>query len=105
MRICAGGWARRASIASTPASPSIEWLPRRRPCTRAWPAQATQWTLRVRLRAAEAARVHHAEVTECKVVLHGIDRIEAPERRGDVAGHLPAGTRVARQLQAPADAD
>ena len=59
----------------------------RRASTHAWPADPTQRTLRVRLRAAEAARVHHPEVAEREVVLHRIVRIERAQRRGDVARH------------------
>src|SRR5688572_5965522 len=59
----------------------------------------------LRRAAAEAAASHHAEVTEAEVVLHRIQRIELPQRRRDVGRHLPAGALVARELQAPADAD
>ena len=102
---CGGGWARPGSRACASGSPSSGWSPRRPPCTHAWPADPTQRTLRVRLRAIEAARVHHAEVAEREVVLDRVVRIEPAQRRGDVARHAPAGARIGRQAQAAADAD
>ncbi len=44
-------------------------------------------------------------MAEREVVFHRIDRIETTERCGDVARHRPAGTCIARELQAAADAD
>ena len=78
----AGLGARRAS-----GSPSSGWSPRPPPSTHAWPADPTQRTLRVRLRAIEAAGVHHPEVAQREVVLHRIVRIEPAQRRRDVARH------------------
>ena len=69
-------WATPASRACARASPSSGWSPRPRPSTRAWPADPTQRTLRVPLRAAESAGVHHAEVAQREVVLDRIVRIE-----------------------------
>src|SRR5262249_7712890 len=87
------------------ASPSSGWSRRRPTWTRAWPAKTTNRTLRISLRAVEAAGVHHADVAEREVVLHGIVGVEATERRGDVARHRPSRAPVARQTQTPADAD
>jgi len=42
-------------------------------------------------------------VAQREVVLDWIVRVEAAERRGDVAGHRPARTRVPREPQAAAD--
>jgi len=44
-------------------------------------------------------------VAQREVVLDRIVRVEAAQRRRDVACHRPAGARVARQPQAAADAD
>ena len=57
------------------------------PCTRAWPADPTQRTLASACGAIEAAGVHHPEVAEREVVLHRVVRIEASQRRRDVARH------------------
>src|SRR5438067_9061901 len=78
---------------------------RPRPSARTRPADAAQRTLRVALRAVEAARVHHAEMAEREVVLHGIVGVERAQRRRDIARHRPAGARIAREPQAAADAD
>ena len=96
---------RRLRARAASGSPSSGWWPGPPPCTRAWPADATQRTLRVACGAVEPARVHHPEVAEREVVLHRIVRIERAQRRGDVARHPPARAGVARQPQAPADAD
>jgi hypothetical protein len=53
----------------------------------------------------EPAGVHHPDVAEREVVLDRIVRVEAAQRRRDVARHAPARTRVAREPQAAADAD
>jgi len=44
-------------------------------------------------------------VAEREIVLDRIVGIEPAQRRGDVDGHPPSGTRVARQPEAAADAD
>ena len=61
--------------------------------------------MRVRLRTTEPARVHHPEVTEREVVFHGIRGIEPAQRVRDVTSHRPPRARVARQPQAPPDAN
>jgi hypothetical protein len=44
-------------------------------------------------------------MTQRKVVLHRILRIEGAKRRGDVLSHLPPGADALRQSQTPADPD
>src|SRR4029077_15590005 len=105
MTACGGRWARPGSRGCRRGSPSNGWWPRPPRCTPAWPARAAQRAVRVPLRTVEAARVHHAEMAERVVVLHRTVRIELPQRGGDVARHLPARARVAREAEAAADAD
>src|SRR5438105_15042752 len=81
------------------------WSPRPRRCTDAWPAEPTQWTLGVPLGATETARVHHAEMTNRKVVADRIGWIEAAQRRGDVLRHAPSRADVAREPKTAPDTD
>jgi hypothetical protein len=53
----------------------------------------------------EAARIHHPQVTQRKIVANGIDRIERAQRPRDLRGHLPAGTRARGEAQAAAEAN
>ena len=66
------------------------------------PAQPLERTVRVADRGPVPAGAHHAEVTERKVVPHGILGIEPTQRGGDVDRHLPAGARPPRETQATA---
>jgi len=61
--------------------------------------------LRVRLGAAEPARVHHPEVADREVVADRVVRVEPAQRRRDVPRHAPAGAGVGREPQAAADAN
>src|ERR1035437_7362990 len=97
---CGRRWGTPGSRACRRASRSSGWSRRPLPCTSAWVAQATQRALSIRLRAIEATGAHHAEVAERVVVLDGVVRVEPPQRRRDVARHVPPGTRVAREPQA-----
>src|SRR5215213_11721038 len=64
-------------------------------------AVALQRTLTVSLPAAEAAGVHHADMADREIEPHRVRRIELPQVRGDVGGHLPAGAGIAGEPQAP----
>ena len=64
------------------------------------PAQRTDG---VAPRMREAARIHHPEMTERKVVADRIDRIERPQRPRNLRGHLPARARARREAQAAAE--
>src|SRR5258707_14140302 len=97
MTRCAGAWAKPASRACSGVLPSSGWSSRPPPFTHAWPARTAQRTLRVRLCAAEPARVHHSQMADREVVLDRIAGIEPAQRCGDVARHAPALARVVRE--------
>src|SRR4051812_48116915 len=102
---CEDGWGRPGWRGSATGSPSNGWWPGPPRCTHAWPAEATQRALTIRLRLIEPARVHHAEVTEREIVFHRVRRIETAQGCRDIPGHLPARAGVARQAEAAPDAD
>jgi hypothetical protein len=53
----------------------------------------------------EAARIHHPEVAQRKVVADGIDRIQRAQPLRDLRRHLPARARARREAQAAAEAN
>src|SRR3954469_1894086 len=104
MRLVAPPWGGRAWGAGRRCSAPSGWSRRRSRFIGRAPAstmqprvtQASQRTQRVALLAVEAALIGHADVTKGEVVLHRVLGVQFPERGGDVGGHLPAGTDVAR---------
>ena len=70
----------------------------------AWSTDAAQRAPPISLRAVEAARVHHPQVTEREIVLDRIRWVQHTERGRDLLGHPPAWAAITGELQALTDA-
>jgi hypothetical protein len=70
-----------------------------------WATRASQRALPIALRTSEAARIHHSDMAQRKVIANGILRIDRTKRRRDFRRHLPSGTHVSREPQAATEPD